>query len=113
MPQIRQDEQRQIKQLLSDEKIKEILRQNEDLDWSRYSQPVLQLLSKHDWLPLKLIEQALHTNHSTSHRVAVHLRERKLVESKYATYHHVNRAMWIRITAEGRRTIQPAKKGKK
>jgi len=112
MPQIRRDEQRQFKQHLSDEKIREIVKQNEVTDWSKWSRPTLQLLSKHDWLPLKLIEEAIGVNHASLHRVSVHLRERKLVESKYATYHHVNRAMWIRITAEGRRTIQPAKKGK-
>jgi len=110
MAEIRRDEQKQFKQLLSDEKIKEIIRQDDALNTSKWIRPILELLRKHDWVPLRLVGEALGAHASINYKTTITLRNRKLIETKRQMYHHVNNALWLKITPEGRRMIQPAKK---
>lgn len=106
LAQIRRDEQKQFKQVLSDEKIREILQLNEKLDFSKCTRPILSLLSKHDWLPMRLVADALGFDVSSVHKAVTRLRDKKMIETKVLMYHHKNNALWAKITPEGKQVIR-------
>lgn len=115
MTQIEKDEKRrlpEVRQVLSDEEIKRQLRLNETQNHSVYAIPILQLLSKHDWLPARLMGEALGSENqfSSIHKQMTYLSKKGLLECRRAFYHRLNNAVWVRITAEGRKHLKDAEK---
>ena len=108
--QIQKDEEKrlpEIKQQLSDEEINQILKQQDDLDYSKFTVSVLRLLSKHDWLPRPLIAKCFDIRDGGA-RLTVNLLKRKLVEKKLQRYKKCNRSTWLRITKEGQAALKNA-----